>query len=140
MLLRLVPVSHPRRMFARYGCSVCALQVNGLPQQGTPQAATHESRLEVLRSENRVLQAALSSKGLTIPSVALKISGARNSSPPRKVGTFSSGGHSRSTLAEITEGARSRMEGSELRMGATVLLHDLVSRGDLNSDGVARCL
>ena len=36
-------------------------------------------------------------------------------------------------LTEITDGLRCTVEGSELRGGATVLLHGLVSRGDLNS-------
>ena len=36
-------------------------------------------------------------------------------------------------LAEIAEGLRSTIEGSELSEGATVLVHGLVSRGDLNS-------
>ena len=36
-------------------------------------------------------------------------------------------------LTEITEGLQSTVEGSELRVGATVLMHGLVSRGDLNS-------
>jgi hypothetical protein len=36
-------------------------------------------------------------------------------------------------LTEITDGLRCTVEGSELQGGATVLLHGLVSRGDLNS-------
>ena len=34
-------------------------------------------------------------------------------------------------LAEITEGVRGTMERSELQVGATVLMHDLVSQGDV---------
>ena len=36
-------------------------------------------------------------------------------------------------MTKIAEGLRSTVEGSELKEGATVLVHGLVNRGDLNS-------